>query len=143
MIQTLLVEDDPTLANLALLRLAKREDIEVFHAADGVAAMDYLDEHHPDLILLDINIPLVDGWDVLKYARETYGNDGIKVIVTTARKDMVSRAKGEIEMVDSYLIKPFTGTELLQTIDEVLGPQDDESEDAESPAEADNTPEAD
>ncbi|MFW5692288.1 MAG: response regulator transcription factor [Chloroflexota bacterium] len=137
-IHTLLIEDDPGLANLALLRLETLK-MDVFHASDGLQAMDYLEANRPDLILLDINIPLVDGWDVLDFARAKHPD--IHVIVTTARKDLVSRAKGEIEKVDRYLVKPFSARELLTAINEVMGdgtmseatlPQADDAETASS-----------
>lgn len=119
MYKTLLIEDDAALAKLSQIALAKR-DLEVFHAADGFAALDYLEENKPDLILLDLNIPEIDGWGVLEAAKNRYGVNAFKVIVTSARRDMISRARGALEMVDSYLTKPFTMGELLAAIDEAL-----------------------
>jgi DNA-binding response OmpR family regulator len=122
-IKTLLIEDDPALANLSKLRL-QRLDMEVFHASDGMQAMDYLDENQPNLILLDINIPMIDGWGVLEAAKNRYGQS-FKVIVTSARRDIISRAKGEIEGVDRYLVKPFTSEELIETIQSVMEEADE------------------
>ncbi|TVR24890.1 MAG: response regulator [Anaerolineaceae bacterium] len=119
MYKTLLIEDDAALAKLSQIALAKR-DLEVFHAADGFTALDYLEENKPDLILLDLNIPEIDGWGVLEAAKNRYGISAFKVIVTSARRDMISRARGTLEMVDCYLIKPFTMGELLEAIDEAL-----------------------
>ena len=132
--KTLLIEDDPALASLSKLRLEKIE-ARVFHASDGLEALDYLEDNRPDLILLDINIPMVDGWDVLEFAKRQYGEGTFKVIVTSARRDMVSRAKGEIEMVDRYLVKPFTSAELLEAINDVMNPA---VEDAPTAASADD-----
>lgn len=117
--KVLLVEDDAALANLAMIRL-KDLELDITHVSDGTQALDYLEQKQPDLILLDINIPMVDGWEVLNYAKRTYGEHGFKVIVTTARKDHISRAKGEMETVDRYLTKPFSGTELRDTVIAVL-----------------------
>ncbi len=117
---TLLIEDDPGLASLAKIRLEKQKIHNVFHAADGVTAIEYLEENQPDLILLDINIPMFDGWDVLEFARNKYGRESFKVIVTTARKDLLSRTKGDIEEVDAYLIKPFSSDELFAAIENVM-----------------------
>ncbi len=121
--KTLLIEDDEALAKLSQITL-RRRDLEIFHAANGFSALDYLEENKPDLILLDLNIPEIDGWGVLEAAKNRYGVDAFKVVVTTARRDMVNRAKGEIETVTRYLIKPFTTSELLNAVDEALAELD-------------------
>lgn len=119
MTRVLLIEDDPALAQLTMIRLEKLQ-MDVFHASNGQLALDYLDTHKPELILLDLNIPYIDGWEVLEYAKQQYGVGSYGVIVTTARKDMINRAKGDIEAVDQYLVKPFTSDQLLHAINIVM-----------------------
>ncbi|RMG77156.1 MAG: response regulator [Chloroflexi bacterium] len=119
MTKVLLIEDDPALAQLMMLRL-DRLDMDVFHASNGQLAIDYLEVNQPDLILLDLNIPYIDGWEVLDYAKTQYGAGNFGVIVTTARKDMINRAKGDIESVDVYLVKPFTSEQLFHAINTVM-----------------------
>ncbi|MDX2075544.1 MAG: response regulator [bacterium] len=126
---TLHVEDDLAIAKLVQIGL-RGMPLELHHAANGDSAMEWLDDHHPELILLDINLPGADGWEVLDYAKQKYGARGFKVIVTTARRDAVSRATGEIHHVDKYLIKPYTIQQLEAAIEEMTMVNPDEDEEA-------------
>jgi len=126
---TLHVEDDLAIAKLVQIGL-RGMPLELHHVASGDLAMDWLDEHRPELILLDINLPGADGWEVLDFAKRKHGARGFKVIVTTARRDAVSRATGEIHFVDKYLIKPYTMQQLQAAIEEVMTPSTDEDEEA-------------
>jgi DNA-binding response OmpR family regulator len=128
MYKTLLIEDDEALAKLSQITL-RRKNLDIFHAANGFSALDYLESNKPDLILLDLNIPEIDGWGVLEAAKNRYGVDAFKVVVTTARRDMINRTKGEFETVVRYLIKPFTTTELLDAVDEAIAELEPAKED--------------
>ncbi|GEM_PF-841786 len=126
---TLHVEDDLGIAKLVQIGL-RRMPVELHHVSNGDVAMEWLDENKPELILLDINLPGADGWEVLDYAKRKYGSRGFKVIVTTARRDAISRATGDMHFVDKYLIKPYTIPQLEAAITEMTTPAPDEDEEA-------------
>lgn len=127
---TLQVEDDAGIAKLMQIGLRNYTELELHHVTNGDAAIEWLEQHHPDLILLDINLPGADGWEVLDFAKDKYGAHAFKVIITTARRDAMSRATGEMHHVDSYLIKPYTVQQLQAVIEQVLTPTPDEDEQA-------------
>lgn len=133
---TLHVEDDLAIAKLVQIGV-RNVNVQLHHVANGDAAMAWLDANKPELILLDINLPGADGWEVLDYAKAKYGSRGFKVIVTTARRDAVSRATGEMHYVDKYLIKPYTIHQLETAIIEVMKPAPEEDEAAYSAIEYD------
>lgn len=116
----LMVEDTIEYATLMMMVL-KRAGYRVQHVPDGEAAIRSLDATMPDAILLDLNLPRVSGWDVLKYVYQRYGEHKIRVIVTTAFSDSANRLVGKLQEVDRYMTKPFTPQELIRVLDEVLG----------------------
>lgn len=127
---TLLVEDDAGIAKLVHLGLRNNPEIAIQHVMNGDAAIQWLDQHRPDLILLDLNLPGPDGWEVLDFAKAKYGSHQFKVIVVTARRDPISRATGDMHHVDAYLIKPYTVQQLQAVIQEVMKPSPQEDEQA-------------
>jgi len=118
--EILVVEDTPEMAQLTLLSL-ERGGFKGIHAEDGETAMKYLEDTKPDLILLDLNLPGVSGWDVMKYIVEHHGTGTIPVIVTTAYGDSTNKVIGKLQNVYKYLVKPFKPTELIATVEEALG----------------------
>jgi DNA-binding response OmpR family regulator len=118
----LMVEDTIEYATLNLMVL-KRAGFRVQHAPDGEAAIRLIDSALPDVLLLDLNLPRVSGWDVLKHVYSSYGEDAMRIIVTTAFSDSANRLVGKLQQVDRYLTKPFTPQDLIRALDEVLGIQ--------------------
>ena len=118
--QILMIEDTIEYATLNLLVL-KKAGFRVQHAPDGETAIKYIDALHPDVILLDLNLPRVTGWDVLKHLYSTYGEGAAKVIVTTAYSDSANKLVGKLQHIDKYLTNPFTPVDLIGSIDTVLG----------------------
>jgi two-component system, OmpR family, response regulator AdeR len=118
--QILMIEDTIEYATLNLLVL-KKAGFKVQHAPDGETAIKYIDVMRPDVILLDLNLPRVTGWDVLKHLYSTYGEDSTRVIVTTAYSDSANKLVGKLQHIDKYLTKPFTPQDLISAIDTVLG----------------------
>ena len=116
----LLVEDTQEMADLVIIVL-KRIGVSVHHANNGQAAIEYIDQHQPDIMLLDLNLPGVNGWDVLKHLYARYGEGTVPVIVTSAYSDGANRLIGKLQEVRRYLIKPFSPQELMRTVSEVLG----------------------
>ena len=117
--QILLVEDDAQTAKLVLLTL-QRAGLDAIHVENGSKAIEYLDGAKPDVIVLDLSLPEVNGWQVLDYAQGKYGSDSIKVIVTTARGDAVNKLTGKLHFVARYLVKPYALDQLTTALKDFL-----------------------
>lgn len=119
LINILVVEDSPELAQMTLMTL-KRMGIQTQHAANGEAALEAFQQNDFDLVLLDLGLPDISGWDVLKSIRKRFGEYSVPVIVTTAYSDSINRAVGRLQYVNRYLIKPFLPQHLVEAIGDVL-----------------------
>lgn len=117
----LVVEDDPNYAMLTMAML-KRAGFEARHAQDGEVALSLAQESKPDLILLDLNLPGMSGWQLLDGIKEAYGEDSFRVIVTSAYNDSANRLVGKLQTVSHYLTKPFTPQQLIHVIGDVMEP---------------------
>ena len=112
----LVVEDDNNISNLIKLYLDK-EGFEVRLAADGAKAVDEFRAQEPDLVLLDVMLPVLDGWGVLSRIRE---HSRCPVIMLTAKGEVDDRIHGLEMGADDYVVKPFEMKELLARINAVL-----------------------
>lgn len=115
----LIVEDSPELAQMTLATL-RRVGMKSYHAATGEEAVEAITQHNFDLVLLDLGLPDMSGWDVLRFIRRQYGEYGTPVIVTTAYSDNINRAVGRLQFVNRYLVKPFLPQNLIEAIQDVL-----------------------
>jgi len=113
--RVLIVEDDEAIANLIKLSLTA-EGYQCTCASDGKAGADYMEAECFDLILLDIMLPEIDGYELLEYIRPT----GTPVIFLTAKGTVNDRIKGLKLGADDYIVKPFQIGELLARIEAVL-----------------------
>ncbi|MCI2106187.1 MAG: response regulator transcription factor [Intestinimonas sp.] len=124
--KVLIVEDDGNIAELLHLYLEK-EGFETQVAPDGGKGVELFRAFRPDLVLLDIMLPVMDGWSVLKKIRE---NDKTPVIMLTAKGETVDKVSGLEMGADDYIVKPFEMKEVLARIHAVLrrygGEQDGE-----------------
>jgi two-component system, OmpR family, phosphate regulon response regulator PhoB len=114
---TVLVVDDEPMVREVVARYLQLDGFRVHEAADGVAALDWLAAHRPDLVVLDIMLPVADGLTVLRRLRET---DEIPVILLTARAEEVDRVLGLELGADDYVVKPFSARELVARVRSVL-----------------------
>src|SRR5512138_2002745 len=112
----LVVDDEPAVTDLLAYNLRK-EHFEVLTAADGRTALQLAEECKPDLILLDLMIPEVDGLDVCRELRRT---SNVPVIMITARGEEIDRVIGLELGADDYVTKPFSMRELMARIKAVL-----------------------
>lgn len=112
----LLVEDDPEVAALVQL-LFTRAGHEVTHVGDGRSALREAYRHHPDLVVLDIGLPGMDGWQVLARLREL---SDVPVLLLSARDRPADKVRGLRAGADDYLAKPFTTGELTARVDALL-----------------------
>ena len=112
----LVVEDDNNISNLIKLYLDK-EGFEVRLASDGGKAVEEFQSQEPDLVLLDVMLPVLDGWGVLGRIRE---HSKCPVIMLTAKGEVDDRIHGLEMGADDYVVKPFEMKELLARINAVL-----------------------
>ncbi len=107
--RVLVVEDDPEIAEV-LRRTLRQEGHEVRSAGDGEEALAAAAEFVPDLVILDLGLPKLDGVEVLRRLR---ADDDVPVLILTARADLDDRVEGLDTGADDYLVKPFERQELL------------------------------
>ena len=100
----LLVEDDLALATAYLVRM-EAEGFDVRHCPDGELALQEATEYHPDLILLDIMMPKISGFDVLDILRNTKETSHTKIIILTALSQPADRQRAKELGADEYLVK--------------------------------------
>ena len=112
----LVVEDDHNIADLLRMYLEK-EGFSVRIAPDGGTALQEFAKAAPDLILLDVMLPVLDGWSVLSRVREA---SRVPVIMLTAKGETFDKINGLNMGADDYVVKPFEMKELLARINAVL-----------------------
>ena len=112
----LLVEDDATLADTLRYNL-ERESYTVISASDGMTALELARSGNPDIVVLDVMLPRLDGFSVCRILRK---ESSVPVIMLTARQDEVDRIAGLELGADDYLTKPFSVGELLARIRAIL-----------------------
>ena len=114
--KVLIVEDDGNIAELLHLYLEK-EGFDTQVAADGGKGVELFRSFRPDLVLLDIMLPVMDGWSVLRKIRE---GDKTPVIMLTAKGELNDKVQGLEGGADDYIVKPFEMKEVLARIHAVL-----------------------
>jgi DNA-binding response OmpR family regulator len=114
------IEDDPEMIDLVGLILA-RKNYEFVGAAGGREGLDLILRHTPDLILLDLMMPDMDGWDVYQQLKADVNTRHIPVIVITAKAQNIDKVLGlQIAKVDDYISKPFSPKDLIVSIEKVF-----------------------
>src|SRR5918995_4251878 len=107
--RVLVVEDDAEIADV-LRRTLRQEGHEVRSAGDGVAALEAAEEFVPDLVILDLGLPGLDGVEVCRRLR---ASSDVPILIVTARTELGDRVTGLDSGADDYLVKPFERQELL------------------------------
>jgi DNA-binding response OmpR family regulator len=110
----LVVDDDRY--NLYILKEMLSERYEVLVASDGASALSHAESFRPDLIIQDIVLPDVNGFDLCRRLKETSSPSFVKIILISAKADLVDRLKGYDAGADDYIIKPFEKDELLAKV---------------------------
>jgi DNA-binding response OmpR family regulator len=116
----LIADDDQDILALVAFRL-KHADYEVLTASDGEQALELVLEHLPDLAILDVRMPKVNGFDLTRRIRADEKTERMPVILLTASVQEASVARGFEAGADDYLKKPFSPPELLARIQAALG----------------------
>ena len=114
--QILIVDDEWNMRNLVKIYLAK-ENADIEEACDGKEALQLLEKTHYDLMVLDIMLPDIDGWEVCSRVRKT---NQMPILMLTARSDVKDRVQGLNLGADDYLVKPFAPEELVARVHALL-----------------------
>jgi two-component system response regulator VicR len=129
-IKIVCIEDDPEMIELVKLILI-RKGYDVTGATGGKEGLKVVEEVKPDLVLLDLMMPDMDGWEVYKQMRDNEAMKHIPVIVVTAKAQSIDKVLGlHIAKVDDYITKPFGPSELLSSVLRVLEEVGIEAEEA-------------
>ena len=119
----LCVEDEPEMIDLIKLILT-RKGYRVQGATGGVEGIRLIRETRPDLVLLDLMMPDMDGWEVYQQMKSEASLRDIPVIVVTAKAQNIDKVLGlHIAKVDDYIAKPFSPQELMDSVERVLNPK--------------------
>ncbi len=114
----LVVDDEPTIVEV-VARYMERAGYETLEAGDGPEALRLAARHRPDLVVLDVMLPGIDGIEVLRQLQEGDGKR-VAVILLTARGEESDRLVGLRNGADDYVVKPFSPAELVARVDAVL-----------------------
>ncbi|MEM6836172.1 MAG: response regulator transcription factor [Cyanobacteria bacterium P01_C01_bin.120] len=112
----LVVDDDPAVRNL-VYRFLSKQDYEVESAENGKNALSTFEQLNPDLVVLDVNLPDANGYDLCK---EMQTRTGVFVLMLTSRSDEADKIRGFSEGADDYLTKPFSLGELEVRVGAIL-----------------------
>ena len=115
------IEDEPEMIDLVRLILG-RKGFDVIGADGGVEGLETVRREKPDLVLLDLMMPDMDGWEVYQQIKADDDLRDIPVVVVTAKAQSIDKVLGlHIAKVDDYITKPFGPQELLESVEKILG----------------------
>ncbi len=115
------VEDEPEMIDLVRLILS-RKGFNVIGANGGIEGLETVRREKPDLVLLDLMMPDMDGWEVYQQMKADTELREIPVVVVTAKAQSIDKVLGlHIAKVDDYITKPFGPQELLESVEKIIG----------------------
>jgi DNA-binding response OmpR family regulator len=117
--KVLIVDDEPSII-VPLQFLMEQNGYETSVAFSGEEAMETVAASHPNLILLDIMLPIIDGFEVCQRVRENPGWNDIRIILLTAMGSEANIAKGLALGADAYITKPFSNSEVIAKVKELI-----------------------
>ena len=117
----LLAEDSPTTRSLVVSTLEQLGDLEVVEASSGFEALKTLPRHKFDIIITDINMPDINGFELLNFVKHNQVYQHIPLIIITSEVSERDREKGESLGADVYLAKPVDPEELQNVVRQYLG----------------------
>lgn len=115
----LIIEDSVELATMIMVTLG-RIGLRTRHASEGKEAVALAKAERPDLIILDLNLPGMGGWETLEEIHAHYDSHPIPTIVTTAHNDPSNRVIGKLQSVHRYITKPFLPRDMIEAIQAAL-----------------------
>ena len=116
----LVVEDSPMTRSLIISSLEEVGDFTIIEAANGFQALRKLPEVSPDLVITDINMPDINGLEVVRFVKQSENFKHIPVIIVTTEGRDVDKERGLRLGADKYLVKPFEPAQLQQVVRELL-----------------------
>ena len=116
----LLIEDDPTFSMILQISLRSR-GYDVQAVDDGLKGLNKVADYRPDLIVLDVNLPVLSGFDVVRKLKESEGFKTIPIIMLTALSQEVNITRGYSLGIDDYLTKPFPVEHIFIKVRRILG----------------------
>jgi DNA-binding response OmpR family regulator len=116
--RVLVVDDEPQVVWMLQFSL-EAEGYQTLSARDGRAALDEVREHHPSVVLLDIMMPVMDGWAFLEELQALPADERPRVIVVSARSSLRDRAKAAELGADAFVAKPFNVDDLLVVLRDI------------------------
>lgn len=120
MSRILAVDDEPHILKLVTFSLSSH-GFEVIEATDGVSAIEVAEKEQPDLILMDVMMPLMNGYDACKRMKANPATADIPVVMVSAKSQVSEQAQGIECGACGYIVKPFTPKELVARVTELLG----------------------
>src|SRR5215472_14561735 len=111
----LVVDDSPTVRKIVQLTL-QRERIRVVTAGDGLSALAAVADEQPDLILLDIMLPRMDGYNICQVVRKNMAYRDLPIIMLSGKDGLFDKMRGKLAGSTEYITKPFDSAELVQTV---------------------------
>ncbi|MBW2536484.1 MAG: response regulator [Deltaproteobacteria bacterium] len=117
----LVVEDSPMMRQLLRFALQRIEGMQVDEADDGVAGLKQLAKHTYDIILVDINMPIMDGLKLVKHIRSDSVHKDVPIIIVTTEGNEEDQERAGQLGVDAYITKPIQGTTITEKAKELLG----------------------
>ncbi|MGB7522664.1 MAG: response regulator, partial [Spirulinaceae cyanobacterium] len=115
----LIVEDEPEIARL-IEQTLEREGFDCLQARDGLTALSIFEEQQPDLLILDLMLPGLDGLEICARIRQKPGHKDPYILMLTAKGEEIDRVIGLSTGADDYLIKPFSPRELVARVRALL-----------------------
>ncbi len=115
----LVVDDSPTVRKIVQLTL-QREHIRVVTAGDGLGALAAVADAQPDLILLDIMLPRMDGYNICQVVRKNMDYKDVPIIMLTGKDGLFDKMRGKLAGANDYVTKPFDSTELVVIVKRYL-----------------------
>ena len=119
-VKTVLVVDDSATTRSVIKRTFQESSYSVIEAGDGLEALAVLKKQKPDLILLDVMMPKLDGYDVLRLLKKEDALKDIPVIMLTGKKKIHDKIKGHLSAADAYLTKPFKPEKLIAQVSKYI-----------------------
>jgi len=119
----LVADDDPDLRSLVRLHL-EMLDVDVIEANNGANALETILVEQPDLVVLDVMMPELTGWEILRYLRSKPDYEDIKILMLTGIGETLNELSSPMYGANDYLDKPFKGHELLAKAKALLGIED-------------------
>ena len=119
--RVLVVDDEPDVLLLCRLNLQQRGH-ELLEAADGSTALEIARDRHPDVIVLDLMLPGISGYDVLEALQRDAETTNIPVLVLTAKSLRTDRERSHGLGASAFLTKPFLPNELCEMVDSLVAP---------------------